>query len=73
MARRLPDSIPLHDPLYLHSLMVEESMAYRQRVQRRVNWLRLVLASVALLVFVLIGKLPQEGLSELLHFTSQYR
>lgn len=71
MARRLPDSIPLHDPLYLHSLMVEESMAYRQRVQRRVNWLRLVLASVALLVFVLSGKLPQEGLSELLHFTSQ--
>lgn len=71
MNRRLHESIPLHDPLYLSSLIAEESMAYRQRVQWRINWLRLVAAGIALLVFMSRDKMPQEGLSELFAFASQ--
>lgn len=69
--RRIRDTIPLHDPLYLYSLMAEESMAYRQRVQRRINWLRLVAAAAALFFFLMSDKMPQQGLNELLSFASQ--
>lgn len=67
------ESIPLHDPLYLHSLIVEESMAYRQRVQWRANWLRLTAVCMVLLAIVISGKESEQGLSGLLSFDSQFQ
>lgn len=71
MVKRIADSIPLHDPLYVESLMTEESLAYRQRLQRWVNWLRLATLFISTLFFLLNGKMPREGLNEILAFLPQ--
>ncbi|MDO4775850.1 MAG: ATP-binding protein [Cardiobacteriaceae bacterium] len=71
MVKRIADSIPLHDPLYIESLMLEESLAYRQRLQRWVNRLRLFTVVLSALMFLASGKMPREGLNELLAFLPQ--
>ncbi|MDO5090510.1 MAG: ATP-binding protein [Cardiobacteriaceae bacterium] len=68
MTKRLLDSIPLHDPLYVESLMTAESLAYRQRLQRWVNWLRIATIVASAVLFFTSSKVPREGLNELLAF-----